>query len=75
MILFFTDGAYEARNHEGVAFGIDRMHETLERLLYHSKDEILDGVMKAILDFIGDEPLSDDICLVAIEVTDKTEPA
>lgn len=71
VFLFFTDGVYEARDVHGEEFGIARMEQALRELMYKSAKEIVEGLMDAISHFVGYEPLSDDICVVAVEVTTK----
>lgn len=72
LFLFFTDGVYEARNVHGEEFGIARMESVLHKLMYRSAREIVDGLMESISNFVSYEPISDDICMVAVEVTTKT---
>lgn len=71
VFVFFTDGVYEAHNVRGEEFGIARMEEVLQKLMYKSAKEIVDGLMDAIATFVSYEPIMDDICVVAIEVTTK----
>jgi serine phosphatase RsbU (regulator of sigma subunit) len=74
VFLFFTDGVYEAHNIHGEEFGIARMEDVLRRLMYRSGKEIVDGLMDAIATFVSYEPIMDDICIVAVEVTTKSAP-
>ena len=71
LFILFTDGAYEARNAAGEEFGLARTEKTIQTLIYRSAKEIVDGLLAAISEFVEDEPLADDICIVAIEVTTK----
>lgn len=71
VFVFFTDGVYEARNTHGEEFGIARMEQVLQGLMYKSLKEMVDGLMEAISNFVSYEPVSDDICIVAVEVTTK----
>lgn len=74
--IFFTDGVYEAANRRGEEFGLPRLEKTLRAHVYRSSREILDTVMEAITQFVGDQPVADDICLVAVDVTtDPIKPA
>lgn len=70
--LFFTDGVYEAANHNGEEFGLARLEKVLRAHVYRSSPDILDAVIKAIQEFAGDEPVADDICLVTVDIT--TDP-
>lgn len=74
--IFFTDGVYEASNRRGEEFGLPRLEKLLRANVYRSSREILDAVMEAIAHFVGEQPVADDICLVAIDVTtDPVKPA
>ena len=72
VFVFFTDGVYEAHNMRGEEFGIAHMEKVLRGLMYKSAREIVDGLMQAVVQFVGDEPVTDDICMMAVEVTTKT---
>jgi len=72
LFLFFTDGLYEAHNIHGEEFGIKRMEEVLRRDMYKNAKEIVDGMMDAVSSFVSYEPIMDDICIVAVEVTSKS---
>lgn len=67
--IFFTDGVYEAANRQGEEFGLVRLEKVIRANVYRSSPDVLDAIVKAIKDFAGDEPLADDICLVAMDVT------
>ena len=72
VFVFFTDGVHEAHNIHGEEFGIARMEDVLRKLMYRSGKEIVDGLMDAIGNFVSYEPIMDDICIVAVEVTTKS---
>ncbi len=72
LFIFFTDGVYEAHNVQGEEFGMARMEQAIRSLMYKSTKEIVDGLMEAITTFVSYEPIADDICIVAVEVTTKT---
>jgi len=71
VFLFFTDGVYEAHNARGEEFGIVRVEAILNKLVYRGAREMVDAIMKAVTEFVGSETVTDDICMVAVEVTDK----
>ncbi len=75
VFIFFTDGVYEATNSEGEEFRHERLEKVIRKLMYKDVRVILNGVMKAIAEFTGDEPVLDDICLVAVEVTTAADQA
>lgn len=74
VFLMFTDGVYEVHNAAGDEFGLARMEAVLRNLMYEDIHKMLDGLMQAIKDFAGNEPLADDICMIAAEVTTRPEP-
>jgi serine phosphatase RsbU (regulator of sigma subunit) len=69
MFLFFTDGVYEAMNRHGEEFGLARMEQAIQRVLYRPAHVVVDSIIKDVETFLGTEPLPDDICIVAVEVT------
>ncbi len=69
LFLFFTDGVYEAMNHHGEEFGMARMEQVIQRVLYRPGQVVIDSILKEVESFLGTEPLPDDICMVAVEVT------
>jgi len=70
VFIFFTDGIYEAFNSMGEEFGLQRMEKALNGLLHKNCQEIVDGLVSAVKEFAGDEPLHDDICVVGVEVAE-----
>lgn len=71
LFVFYTDGAYEAATRDGEQFGIGRLEKSLQAHIYERPADLLNKVMEDIAKFVGDEPLADDICLVAVHVTAK----
>ncbi|MBP7829145.1 MAG: PP2C family protein-serine/threonine phosphatase [Kiritimatiellae bacterium] len=71
LFVFFTDGLFEAHNAAGEEFGIQRMEKVLMKQMYQPARTVVDSLMDAVLAFVGNEPVADDICLVAVEVSDK----
>lgn len=67
--IFFTDGVYEASNVSGEEFGLTRLEKVLRTHVYRNTREVLDAVMDAIALFAGSQPVADDICLFAVDVT------
>ncbi len=74
LFLFFTDGVYEAMNADGEEFGLDRVRAIIKQYQYKSNQVIVDAIMEGIQTFIGDAPLNDDICIVAVDVVTEPEP-
>jgi sigma-B regulation protein RsbU (phosphoserine phosphatase) len=67
-LVFYTDGAIEARNLKGEEFGLTRLKDAVSRL--HSKDalSVLEGIKDDILNFQGKAPAHDDLTLVVVKV-------
>lgn len=72
--LFFTDGVYETSNPEGQEFGLARIEKVLRQYMYKSVQTIIDELIGAMETFARGEPIQDDICIVAVEVTTTPEP-
>lgn len=71
IFIFFTDGVYEAPNEQGEEFGIHRVEKVLQKEMYSGARIMVDSIMKSLRTFVGNIPLNDDICIVAVEVTEK----
>lgn len=65
-LFMFTDGITEAFNSEGAQYGESRLEQLLQSLAGKKTQEIIETVRKAVADFAGDEPQSDDITQLAI---------
>jgi sigma-B regulation protein RsbU (phosphoserine phosphatase) len=63
VLLAYTDGITEAMQVDYVEWGLPSLEETLSGLYSHSAGEILDGVLDAVNEFVGDAPQSDDLTL------------
>ena len=72
VFVFYTDGVYEAFNKDREEFGIVRMEKALRKYMYGSAREIVDGLMHEVEVFVGDEPMADDECVIAVEVTTRS---
>ena len=71
IFVFYTDGAYEAVNAEGEQFGMARLEKSLRTHIYESPGDILPLVLQDVVKFMGNQPVEDDICLVAVHVTSQ----
>jgi serine phosphatase RsbU (regulator of sigma subunit) len=73
--LLYTDGISETNNLDGVEFGSGRFREFLAGQKNGSANQLVDNLLKELAGWSareGDEDLSDDITVVAIQVTDTT---
>jgi serine phosphatase RsbU (regulator of sigma subunit) len=72
--IFFTDGVYESSNPDGEEYGLARMEKVIQANIYKTTAEILDALTQSINTFVRGEPLADDLCLVAVDVTTTLRP-
>lgn len=64
MLVLYTDGVSEARNAQHGEFGTAQMLAVAKAQVGRPAQEILDAVIRAIKEFIGDAPQFDDITLL-----------
>ncbi len=67
VILAYSDGVTEARNHKGEFYGNARLSNLLCSLAGKSANEIGNEVVKAIDKFIGDVRLHDDLSIIVLK--------
>lgn len=67
VLLLYTDGAPDAENAKGEAFGDERMRSTLKRAAGGTAAEILQYLVASIAAFAGDTPAFDDQTFVVIK--------
>jgi serine phosphatase RsbU (regulator of sigma subunit)/putative methionine-R-sulfoxide reductase with GAF domain len=65
-ILLYTDGLTEAFSPEGDLFGETRLTEAILACTTPTAEELLDTVDASLNDFIGSQPLSDDLTLLVV---------
>lgn len=66
LLVFFTDGVTEARRADGNLFEDERLRETIVAHRHESAEQVLQAVVGAVQDFIGDTLPSDDLTLFVI---------
>jgi sigma-B regulation protein RsbU (phosphoserine phosphatase) len=66
LLVMYTDGVTEAMNLQREIFGEQRLQSVIENNAGVSAQEMLDGIMEAVSEFITDAPLSDDLTLVVV---------
>lgn len=67
IILFMSDGVIEAHNQEGEMFGFDRLEAFLAQLhTYSDVHELVDMLVQAVYEFMGQAEQHDDITIVAV---------
>lgn len=67
-LFLYTDGLTEAFTSDGEQFGDDHLVDVLKSAQMQSVDEILLSVEEQLNDFIGDEPLGDDLTMMVIQM-------
>ncbi len=65
-LLMYTDGLTDCRNPQGEAFGLDRIKETLCKLVGLPAQQVCDIMLKTLLDYEDGASQDDDVTLVAI---------
>jgi len=65
-LVCFTDGLSEAVNSGGDMFGEERIKSTLESIQNTSKPTILDVLSREVRNFIGKEPMADDLTVLSM---------
>ncbi len=73
VFVFFTDGVFEAFNRDGEEYGIERLEKYLQRNMFRELPVLVNGIYDNVLEFANGEPMADDVCIIACEVTSKPE--
>ncbi len=68
-LLLYTDGLSETRNSEGVLFQDRDFYRFLESHFYLSLNDYLDALNDELEVFRGGKALSDDACIIGLEIT------
>jgi sigma-B regulation protein RsbU (phosphoserine phosphatase) len=68
-LLFYTDGATDILDPNGVAFGIERLTAAFSATARTPAQQVCDRLLEALQAHQGDTPQADDITLVAISKT------
>lgn len=66
VIVLHTDGVTEAEGRKGELFGLDRLVESARQRHGSSAEEIKNGIIQDLMDYIGTSKIHDDITLVVI---------
>jgi len=67
VIVMFTDGVSEAESPSGEQFGQLRVEECVERLAARTSQEIVEGLVQAVVDWTGERGPNDDLTLVVLK--------
>jgi sigma-B regulation protein RsbU (phosphoserine phosphatase) len=72
-LIFYTDGFSEAINDQGELFNTERLVQLLEDSAGLNPQRILDRIVKAVFDWLGSEPQSDDLTLFILRRLPSTQ--
>lgn len=67
-LIFFSDGLVDAINAKGEVFGLQRLSDAVRATADPAPQGVVSAVMKALREFIGNEPLRDDCSLLVAEI-------
>jgi len=67
VVVMFTDGVSEAESPSGEQFGQLRVEECVERLAARTSQEIVEGLVQAVVDWTGERGPNDDLTLVVLK--------
>ena len=67
-LFLFTDGIIEVDAAGGREFGVDGLLQSVRSSLKQPCDPVLDGVIQDVYAFADSTTLTDDVCLVAVEL-------
>jgi sigma-B regulation protein RsbU (phosphoserine phosphatase) len=68
-LLLYTDGVTEVLNISNEAFGKERLAELVQQYADRTAPDLLQGVRQALSAFGGNQPLADDVTMVALKIS------
>lgn len=74
LLLLYSDGITEARNHARELFGEKRLHQCVQANSRLEPALLVQAIQQAVFDFGGAEPLRDDLTCVAVKVVERELP-
>jgi sigma-B regulation protein RsbU (phosphoserine phosphatase) len=69
VLVFCTDGVFEAGDALGREFGAERLLDVVEATHRRSPHDLVDAIFSAVQEFRGDTPPNDDMTVVALKIT------
>jgi sigma-B regulation protein RsbU (phosphoserine phosphatase) len=66
-LVLYTDGAFELTDPNGALFGLERLHDLLERHRHLDVEGLCARVLQVLDDYRGGAPAEDDITLLVLE--------
>ena len=73
ILVCFTDGLTDAMNKNGKEFTKDHIINLIKKYHNENSNLILSRIMDAMYDFIGKQPITDDITLIVLKRTDSKD--
>ncbi|NOT33984.1 MAG: SpoIIE family protein phosphatase [Candidatus Eisenbacteria bacterium] len=73
VLVLYTDGVTEAEGPMGEQFGTTRLEHTIAALRERGAQEILDGIVRAVLDWCGERGQNDDLTLMVVKVRPQAD--
>lgn len=67
VVVLYTDGITEAVNVRRRQYGLERLQQMVQQHLKQSAADIRQAVIADIQNYIGDQPLRDDLTLVVLK--------
>lgn len=68
LVILYTDGISEAMDAAGEEWGLERFLEAVRAVHHERAPVVIDHVRQQLVRFVGDEPPSDDMTLVALQI-------
>ena len=73
LILFYTDGLYEATGPAQEPYGEERLHAAVQARLRLPAGRLFDELLDEVLAFTAGRGFADDVCLLGMEVIRSAE--
>ena len=73
VLFLYTDGITESDNGSGELFGVQRLCALLAARHGEEPEAVIDAVLAELAAFTGGRPPADDICMVAVKITQTGE--
>jgi PAS domain S-box-containing protein len=74
VLLFYSDGLTETRNHAGELFGVDRLAECLREHGRLDPEALIDHIRQAAVAFSESDTFGDDLTCVAVRIEEREIP-
>ncbi|MBX7223446.1 MAG: SpoIIE family protein phosphatase [Blastocatellia bacterium] len=68
VVVFFTDGIFEAQNAQGELFGFEGLEQSLAKHAHLAAIEMRNAILDEVRSFLNGRPADDDVTLVVVRV-------